>query len=236
MPNEASPETEAPPSPVTPQPSPLRVWIASLLTPHWVTAAFTAMLALATLALVWASIKQHGDAVDAIEATNRLATATEKAASDQRHAASGQFILQQRAKLDQTRFAKITDDLQSHNSNFHLPLYQNYTTDAGVEEFILVFEDIGYFVSQGLIEDKMAYDHFSYDIEKAWCNVTVQESVKQERAADKSKIAQSSPVYEQFERLATEYLKTDGLSCKDLDSAATPDTKKKMVKRNRKAL
>jgi len=56
------------PDPVAPQPSPLRVWIVALLTPHWVTAAFTAMLALATLALVWISIKQHGDAVDAIEA------------------------------------------------------------------------------------------------------------------------------------------------------------------------
>ena len=213
MTNEASLKTEAPPSPAAPQPSPMRVWIAALLTPHWVTAAFTAMLALATLALVWTSIKQHGDAVEAIEPSNRLATATEKAVSDQRHAASGQFILQQRAKLDQTRFDKITDDLQSHNSNFHLPEYKNYTTDADVEEYIGVFEDIGYFVAHGLIEDKMAYDHFSYDIEKSWCNVTVQESIKQERVADKSKTAQSNPIYGQFERLATEYLKTDGLSC-----------------------
>jgi hypothetical protein len=205
-------------------------WPRRLFTPDRITAAFTVVLALATLALVVTAIFQHFDTIDAVRATNRLAEASESAAKDTRHAMSGQFVLQQRAKLDQTRFNKITDDLQSHNSNFHLPQYPNYTTDADVEEYIVIFEDIGYFVSQGLIEDKMAYDHFSYDIEKAWCNVTVRESIKQERSADKSKIAQSNPVYGQFEKLATEYLKTDGLSCNDLGTAATPAAKKNKMK------
>ena len=226
MPNEATPETEVPPSPAAWQPSPLRVWIAGILTPHWVTAAFTAMLALATLALVWTSIQQHGDAVDAIEATNRLATATENAASDRRHAASAQFILKMDETLDQPRFDKITDDIQSHNSNFHLPKYPN-TADADVEEYISVFDGIGYFITQNLIEPKTAYEDYSYDIEKAWCNITIQETIRQERATDKSKNAQSDPVYRDFEKLAKEYLKTDGLSCKDVDSAALPITKKK---------
>jgi len=222
------------PDPVAPQPSPLRVWIAPLLTPHWVTAAFTAMLALATLALVWTSIKQHGDAVDAIEATNRLATATENAARDRRHAASAEFILKMDEKLDQPRFDKITDDIQSHNGNFHLPKYPN-AADADVEEYITVFDGIGYFITQNLIEPKMAYEDFSQYIEKAWCNVTVQETIQQERTTDKSKTAQSDPVYGDFEKLAKEYLKTDGLSCKDVDSATSPTTKKKMIKRNRRA-
>jgi hypothetical protein len=207
------------------------VWIAPLLTPHWVTAAFTAMLALATLVLVWTSIKQHGDAVDALEATNRLATATENAARDRRHTESAGFILKMDEKLDQSRFDKITDDIQSHNGNFHLPKYPN-ATDADVDEYISVFDDIGSFITQNLIESKMAYDDFSYDIEKAWCNVTVQETIRDERANDKSKTAQSDPAYGDFEKLAKEYLKTDGLSCKEVDSATSP-TKKKMIKRNR---
>ena len=219
------------PDPAAPQPSPLRVWIAALLTPHWVTAAFTAMLALATLALVWTSIKQHGDAVDAIEASNRLATATETAASDQRHAASAQFMLKMDETLDQPRFDKITDDIQSHNGNFHLPKYPN-AADADLEQYISVFDQIGYFVMQNLIEQKMAYEDYSYDIEKAWCNVTIQETIQQEQTTDKSRNAESDPVYGDFEKLAKEYLKTDGLSCKDVDSTASPTTKKK---RNRKA-
>lgn len=234
MPNEASLQTEAPPSPTTPPPSPRRVWIAALLTPHWVTAIFTFALAGATLALVFVSIKQHGDALDAIEATNRLATATENAASDRRHAASAEFTLKMTDTLNQHRFDKITDDIQSHNGNFHLPQYPN-TADADVDDYISVFDDIGYFVRQNLIEQKMAYEEFSYDIEKAWCNVTIQETLQQERTTDKSKTAQSDPMYGDFEKLAKEYLETDGLSCKDLDDATTPAAKKKLIKRNRRA-
>jgi hypothetical protein len=238
MPNEASsPATKAPTSPAAPEPSPhprpRRVWLAALLTPHWATAAFTAMLALATLALVWTTNKQHAEAVDAIEATNRLATATESAASDRRHMASAEFILKMDDTLDQQRFDKITDDIQLHNSNFHLPKYRD-TTDADVEEYIGVFDYIGYFIRENLIEQKMAYEEFSPDIEKAWCNVTVQETIYQERATDKSRTAQIDPVYGDFEKQANDYLKIDGLSCKDLDTATTPAAKKKLIKRNRR--
>ena len=190
------------------------------------------MLALATLALVWTSIKQHGDAVDALEATNRLATATENAARDRRHTESAGFILKMDEKLDLSRFDKITNDIQSHNSDFHLPKYPN-AADADVDEYITAFDGIGYFVMQNLIEPKMAYEDFSYDIEKAWCNVTVQETIRDERVSDKSKTAQSDPAYGDFEKLAKDYLKTDGLSCKDVDSATSPATKKKLIKRNR---
>jgi hypothetical protein len=54
------------------QPRPSR---PRLLAPDWINVAFTAVLAIATVALVWASIKQHGDAVEAIEATRRTTSA-----------------------------------------------------------------------------------------------------------------------------------------------------------------
>src|SRR5690348_11256295 len=67
-----------------------------------------------------------------------------------------------------------------------------------VEEYISIFEDMGNFLKDGLITAKMAYDRFSYDIEKAWCNATVQETMLKERAKDKSKTAQSDPLYGNF--------------------------------------
>jgi hypothetical protein len=217
-----SDEAPAPSSPSQP------LWhrIAAQFTAHRVTAAFTVILALATLALVVTAYFQHRDAVEAIEATNRLATATENAASDRRHAASAEFILKMDEKLDESRFHKITEDIQSHKGNFHLPKYPN-TADADVEEYISVFDGIGYFVMQNLIEQKMAYEDFSYDIEKAWCNLTVQETIEQERTTDKSKTAPSDPIYGDFEKLAKEYLATDGLSCNDLDSPTASAAKKK---------
>jgi hypothetical protein len=208
-----------PPSPASPgqsQPRPSRPRIAALSTPDRITAAFTVVLALATLALVGTAIVQHFDTVDAIEATKRLAVANENAAKDRRQTASAELILKIDATLAEHRYDRITEDIQSHDSNYRLPKYKN-RTDADVEEYIGGFEDMGYFINDSLISAKMAYDHFSYDIEKAWCNTVVQEVVRKVRATDKSKTAQTDPAYGNFERLAKEYLDKDGQSCKDLN-------------------
>ena len=82
-------------------------------------------MALATLALVGIAIWQHFDTVDAVRATNRLAEASEHAAADTRRTASADFVMKIDAILDKPRFDKITDDIQSHNSNFPLPKYPN---------------------------------------------------------------------------------------------------------------
>lgn len=58
---------------------------------------------------------------------------------------------------------------------------------------------MGYFIEDNLIVAKMVYDHFSYDIEKAWCNKDVQRIVKEARAADKSTTANVDPIYGNFE-------------------------------------
>jgi hypothetical protein len=180
-----------------------------LLTPDRITAAFTVVLALATLALVITAYFQHIDGVEAIQATQRLAAATENAAKDRRQTASAELILKIDAMLQEHRYDRITDDIQSHDSNYHLPKYKN-RADADVEEYIGIFEDMGYFIKDSLITEKMAYDHFSYDIEKAWCNTTIQETLRKERANDKSKTAQSAPIYGNFERLAKQYLGSEG--------------------------
>jgi hypothetical protein len=63
----------------------------------------------------------------------------------------------------------------------------------------------------------MAYDHFSYDIEKAWCNTDVQETIRKARATDKSKTASTDRMCGNFERLAKEYLDNEGQSRGDFD-------------------
>jgi hypothetical protein len=173
-----------PPSP--PSRRPLWPRIAAPFTAQRITAAFTIILALATLALVGTAIVQHMDAVDAIEATKRLATANENTAKDRRQIASAELILKIGTTLAQHRYDRIIDDIQSHDSNYRLPKYKN-RTDADVEEYIGVFDDMGYFIKDDLISEKMAYDHFSYDIEKAWCNIVVQEVIRKQRATDKAR-------------------------------------------------
>jgi hypothetical protein len=158
------------------QPRPLWPRISAPFTAHRVTAAFTVVLALATLALVITAYFQHIDAVDGIQATKRLAIATENTAADRRQTASAELILKIAAMLGEHRYDRITEDIQSHDSNYNLPKYKN-KSDADVEQYIGIFEDMGYFMKDSLINTKMAYEHLSYDIKKAWCNVTVQQTI-----------------------------------------------------------
>jgi len=206
----------APPSPSSPSQSQHQ---ARPFTAHWVTAAFTVILAIATLALVGTAIVQHFDTVEAIEATKRLAIASENAAADRRQTASAEFILKFDAMLAERRYDRIIDDIDSHDSNYQLPKYKN-ESDADVD-------DMGSFITEHLIGAKMAYEHFSYAIEKAWCNTTVQETIRKERAADKSKTEQSEPAYGDFEKLTKEYLEKDGPSCKDVEDAPVTAQRKK---------
>jgi hypothetical protein len=201
---------EAPLSPSRPS------WPRRLFAPDRIIAAFTVVLALATLALIVTAFFQHLDGVEAIQATQRLAEATENAAKDRRQIASAELVLKIAAMLEEHRYDRISQDIQSHNNNYQLPKYKN-RADADVEEYIGLFEDLGYFIKDNLITQKMAYDHFSYDIEKAWCNATVQNTIRDDRASDKSKTARSEPLYVNFERLANQYLDSEGQTCKDLD-------------------
>jgi hypothetical protein len=137
-------------------------------------------------------------------------------------AASATLVLQLRDKLDGDRYKKITDAIQ--NNTFDYPLIARIHQGKGgkfrdndVDAYISIFEDIAYLVRDDVILSKMAYDHFSMDIEYAWCNADVQRLIKENRKADKSITANSDPVYGSFEKLALEYLKKEGQSCKDLD-------------------
>jgi hypothetical protein len=112
-----------------------------LFAPDWINVAFTAVLASATVALVWASIKQHGDAVEAIEATRRTTSA--------------EFVMKLDAMLNDHRFDRISDDIYSHDNNYRLPKYTN-KSDADVADYISIFDTIGYFAKEGLIEPKLA--------------------------------------------------------------------------------
>jgi hypothetical protein len=130
--------------------------------------------------------------------------------------ASADLVFKIDAMLEKRRYDRVSDDLQSHDSNYHLPKYKN-KADADIEEYIGIFEDMGYFIKDNLVSATMAYDHFSYDIEKAWCNTDVQEAIRKARATDKSKTASTDPMYGNFERLAKAYLNNEGQSCSDLD-------------------
>ena len=90
--------------------------------------------------------------------------------------------------------------------------------DLAIEQYISNFEDIGYLVHERLIIPEMAYDHYSYDVEKARRSDDVRRTVQAARKADKSVTVASDPIYGRFENLAQAYLAKEHQSCKDLDN------------------
>ena len=94
--------------------------------------------------------------------------------------ASADLVLKLRATLDEGKFAKLVADIQNHDHSYPLLSRSDGGNKGGkfrdleIEQYISVFEDIGYLVEGDLIIGKMAYNEFSYDIEKAWCNADIQ--------------------------------------------------------------
>ena len=138
-------------------------------------------------------------------------------------AASATLVLQLRDKLDGDKYSKITNAIQTHNENYPLTSRSlggrgGHFNENEIDDYIVNFEDIGYLVDDGVIISKMAYDHFSTDIEDAWCNADVQRLIRKDRETDTSNTARSDPFYGHFEELAQEYLARQGQTCKDLDN------------------
>jgi hypothetical protein len=134
-------------------------------------------------------------------------------------AASATLVLKLLDTLVEDRYTKITDEIQDNDSAHALMKDQGGKfTDTDVEQYIGNFEDVGYLVEENVIDAAMAYNHFSYDVEKAWCNAAVQRVVQNARKEDKSITATSDPIYGKFEKLAKSYLAKERQSCKDLDN------------------
>src|SRR6266436_5252032 len=112
--------------------------------------------------------------VAAIVATNTLKQSQQVASAD--------LVLKLRATLDDSKFAKLVADIQNHDHSY--PLLSRSDGGKGgkfpdleIEQYLSVFEDIGYLVTGDLIIGQMAYNEFSYDIEKTWGNADVQRVV-----------------------------------------------------------
>jgi hypothetical protein len=151
----------------------------------------------------------------AIVATNTL--------KQSQRVASAELVVKLAEALDNSKFGLLVTEIQTHDQNRPLRLRSEggkaggKFTDILIEQYISIFEEIGYLVEDNLILGKMAFDEFSYDVEKAWCNKDVQRIVREARSADKSITRQADPIYGEFEKLAQNYLAKEGESCNDLD-------------------
>ena len=120
-----------------------------------------------------------------------------------------------RSVLDADKYKKITRAIQEHDQKYKL--LGSAFRDTEVEAYIGNLEDIALLVKESPLLSDMAYDHFSYDVEKAWCNQDIQKVITDARRADKSAAASADAIYGEFERLARSYLAREQQTCNDLD-------------------
>ena len=126
---------------------------------------------------------------------------------------SGKFMLELSKNMDADKYASLIDAIEGHDANFHILKNQGGKfSDNDVEDYIGNFETIGYLETRKLIDLKMAYNEFSYDVEKAWCNQDVKNHIVEVRKQD-------STFFANFESLALAFLKEDKReNCKNLPS------------------
>jgi hypothetical protein len=178
----------------------------------WLTALQSIAIIAGVAVALWQLseiIRQNGIQADTLKQTQQ--------------AASASLVLQLRDKLDASRYDAITAAIQGNDQHYPLLSQKNggkggKFRDLEIESYMENFEDIGYLVQEHLILAEMAYDHFSYEVEKAWCNADVQRIIRDERKADKSVTAASDPFYGRLETLAKSYLARERQTCKDLDN------------------
>jgi hypothetical protein len=128
------------------------------------------------------------------------------------------LVLELRKTLSSGDYKKITSSIQDHGQKYALLIQSGGSyTDSDIEDYIGNLEDIGLLVRESPVLADMAYNHFSYDVEKAWCNEDVQRAITAARAADRSVTAKSDPMFGAFEKLARSYLAREKQNCLDLD-------------------
>ena len=86
-------------------------------------------------------------------------------------------------------------------------------TNIQLDNFLVEWELLNLMRERNLIDDKMAYNAFAYEVEATWCNKDIQKFIMDSRKTD-----DSPDLYGGFEELAKYYLKKDklSLSCEKL--------------------
>lgn len=98
---------------------------------------------------------------------------------------SSDIILNFDTQLNQEPYVSIADALDSEPSTKILASQTNKGFSVTqVEKYLSIFEEMGDFFQEGIIECKMINNDFSYDIQKAWGNSDVQSLVKKDQITD----------------------------------------------------
>ena len=120
---------------------------------------------------------------------------------------SGKFILELSKDVNDKESNGLMSTLEDHDENFHvLKSRGGRYSDSDIEYYIGHFETLGDLQKRKLVDLGMAYNEFSYDVEKAWCNKDIRLHIDEARMDDKNS---GNTFFTNFESLAKSFLKRD---------------------------
>jgi hypothetical protein len=132
--------------------------------------------------------------------------------AEQEKLASAQYVLDLSDKLDTGRYITLADDIDD-NDDAYSPIHTGGFTDNQLDDYMGEFETVGDLVRDGVIEQQMAYDEFSYDIEKTYCNDDVQADITRDQASDGVDTGTIDASWSGFQGLAKLFLAKDSETC-----------------------
>jgi hypothetical protein len=136
----------------------------------------------------------------------------------QERIASAEYMLKLSDELAMPKYDAITTAIQGGTE--YTPIVSkgasHIFTDTELEDYMGNFETIGDLIQEGVIDKDMAYQEFSYDVTKAWCNMDVQKEINSDRASEPGEAGQQA-YWNGFQSLATYFMQKDHYTCADYD-------------------
>ncbi len=139
--------------------------------------------------------------------------------------ASANYVVQISTTLDGPQFVPIITAIEGGKDNtLHMHNYPilksnnkgGQFTPSDIDYYLGKLDAIGNLWQSNLVDQRLAYNEFGYDAEKAWCNDDVRNYILGVRKADKN-FANDKSFYSSFETLTQSFFNYDGKSCNDLD-------------------
>jgi|GEM_PF-1508897 len=144
------------------------------------------------------------------------------ALNDSRKVESAKFVLDASNTLSNGDYGDILTAIEGtdkpHSSSYPILKKSGGNFNSiDIDDYLGLYNDVGVLYQENLVDETMAYDEFSYDVEKAYCNKDVSSEVMRLRQLS-NQPDNSLSYYKPFEILANRFLQIDGYTCANLDS------------------
>lgn len=166
-------------------------------------------------------IRQHHDAILAIGIIGALtlgawgAYLQSKTIATANRIASTDYLAKISDLIASDKYVNIAHAIKDNPSN-HSLLADGFT-QADIEDYIGNFETLGNLAKDQLIDPVVSYDALGQDVEKAWCNVDVQNIIAKRRTQN-GVFAGPNAIYIGLENFARFSFEMDKSDCKKIDN------------------